>query len=411
VAPGFTLASIGAGDCPLVTAGSSTAGTLAAGADCLLAISFAPPEAGSISGSLVVTDNSLDAAAPHYATQTIALNGTATRDTQTIHFTAPPAKVTYGAGTITLAATSTSGLPVSFNVTGPATLSGKTLRITGAGGVVVTASQAGNNSYGAATPVEKTIVVQPALLTVTAANATRVYGKTNPAFTDTITGFVNGDTAAKAVTGAAKLTSAATAKSAVGAYAITGAQGTLSAKNYTFKFVSGTLTVTKAPLMVTANNATAVYGQTLPKFGYTATGFVNGDTKAVLSGTPSETSKAVKGSLPGSYAIDITAGTLKAANYSLTFKAGTLTIEPAGRTPAPVFKPGTGLYSAPQKVTITDSIKGSAIYYTVNGTTPTTQSARYKGAITVSAPEKIEAIAVATGYTESAVSTATYTFK
>jgi hypothetical protein len=59
-----------------------------------------------------------------------------------------------------------------------------------------------------------------------------------------ITGFVNGDTAATAVTGAAALSTTATAASAVGTYPITAAAGTLAAKNYSFKFVNGTLTVT-----------------------------------------------------------------------------------------------------------------------------------------------------------------------
>lgn len=411
LATGFTLNSSGAGDCPLVTASSSTAGTLAVGAACLLPISFTPSETGAINGSLVLTDNALNAAAPNYATQTIGLAGTATQATQAIQFTAPASPVTYGVSPIALSATTTSGLAVKFTVSGPASLNGSTLKIEGAGAVVVTASQAGNSTYQAAAPVQRTITVKPAALTVTAKNASRVYGKANPGFTDTITGFVNGDTLAKAVTGAASLTTTATAKSAVGSYAIKAAAGTLAAKNYTFKFVAGTLTVTKALLTVTANNAKAVYDQALPKFGYTAAGFLNGDTKAVLKGAPVESTKAVKGSVPGTYTISIAAGTLKATNYSFVFKDGTLTITPIGPAATPVLKPGTGMYSSTQKVTITDATPGAAIYYTVGGATPTTKSTRYKGAITVSATETVKAIAVATGYTDSAVATATYMIK
>jgi hypothetical protein len=68
-----------------------------------------------------------------------------------------------------------------------------------------------------------------------------------------------------------------------------------------------------------------------------------------------------------------------------------------------------GTYASPQSVSITDSTSGATIYYTANGTTPTTSSTKYIAAITVSATETIEAIAVAAGDNNSAVASATYT--
>jgi N-acetylneuraminic acid mutarotase len=76
---------------------------------------------------------------------------------------------------------------------------------------------------------------------------------------------------------------------------------------------------------------------------------------------------------------------------------------------APVLSPGAGTFTSSQSVTITDSTAGATIYYTTNGTTPTASSTKYTGAISVSSTETIEAIAVATGYSDSIVSTATYT--
>jgi len=80
---------------------------------------------------------------------------------QTITFTQPTTPVTYASGlTITLSATASSGLPVTFSVvSGPATISGNTLTITGTGSVVVAANQAGNTDYAAAPQVKRTIVV------------------------------------------------------------------------------------------------------------------------------------------------------------------------------------------------------------------------------------------------------------
>ena len=83
-----------------------------------------------------------------------------------------------------------------------------------------------------------------------------------------------------------------------------------------------------------------------------------------------------------------------------------------GTTPsaaAPTFSPASGTYSSTQSVSISDSTAGAVIYYTTDGSTPTTSSAVYSGPITVSSTETLEAIAVATGYSDSSVATALYT--
>lgn len=85
---------------------------------------------------------------------------------QTITFPTIPTQ--NGLGTVTLTASASSGLPVSYSITsGPATVSGNILTITGAGSVTVTASQAGNNTnYTAAAPVSQTFTVNP-VVTIT----------------------------------------------------------------------------------------------------------------------------------------------------------------------------------------------------------------------------------------------------
>ncbi|WP_446745055.1 chitobiase/beta-hexosaminidase C-terminal domain-containing protein [Silvibacterium acidisoli] len=75
---------------------------------------------------------------------------------------------------------------------------------------------------------------------------------------------------------------------------------------------------------------------------------------------------------------------------------------------APVFSVGGGTYTAPQIVALTDSTPGATVYYTTNGTTPTASSTKYTKVFTVSSSQTVQAIAVASGYTNSSVSTVNY---
>ena len=163
ISTGFSFDA--ASTCPSLTASSSTA-DLMAGESCTVGVDFSPTTLGSVSGALVFTDNNLNGQ-PN-ATQTVNLSGTATPAVQTITFPQPSSPVTYGTSSVTLAATASSGLAVSYAVTsGPGSISGATLSFTGAGTVVVTASQAGNANYAAAIPVSVSIVVNAALQTIT----------------------------------------------------------------------------------------------------------------------------------------------------------------------------------------------------------------------------------------------------
>ncbi len=78
-------------------------------------------------------------------------------------------------------------------------------------------------------------------------------------------------------------------------------------------------------------------------------------------------------------------------------------------TATPSFSPPAGTYSSPQMVTISDATAGATIYYTTDGSTPTTASTVFTGPIAVSSTETIKAIAAAPGFSNSAVATATYT--
>jgi len=77
-------------------------------------------------------------------------------------------------------------------------------------------------------------------------------------------------------------------------------------------------------------------------------------------------------------------------------------------TPAPTFSPAPGMYASTQTVTISDAMSGATIYYTTDGSIPSKYSLAYSNPIAVSSPETIQAIAVAPGYSPSAVASAEY---
>jgi len=75
----------------------------------------------------------------------------------------------------------------------------------------------------------------------------------------------------------------------------------------------------------------------------------------------------------------------------------------------PTFNPGAGTYTSAQSVTISTATSGAAIYYTTDGSTPTSASTLYTGAINVASTQTIKAIALKSGMTDSAAATAAYT--
>ena len=161
-----------------------------------------------------------------------------------------------------------------------------------------------------------TISTEPQeVVTITANDITMEYGDEVPELTYTVTG---GE-----LNGKPKLTTTATKTSAVGVYSISIEKGTVT--NEHFKLVPGTLTITKAPLIVTAKSYTKVEGEDNPAFEIIYSGWKNNETEAVLNKKPTATTTANVQSPPGTYPITVSGG--EAANYSFTYVSGTLTIK------------------------------------------------------------------------------------
>ena len=172
---------------------------------------------------------------------------------------APPSAITYGTPLSVTQLNATASVPGTFVYTPAAgTVLGAGLQTLSA-----TFTPSDTTNYATVTTTVN-ITDSKAVLTVTANNASRVYGAANPAFTPTYSGFVNGDTSA-VLTGSPSLTTTATAASPAGSYTITAAAGSLTAANYSFVFVNGTLTITKATssLSVSSTINPSTYGQSV----------------------------------------------------------------------------------------------------------------------------------------------------
>jgi hypothetical protein len=157
----------------------------------------------------------------------------------------------------------------------------------------------------------------------------------------------------------------------------------------TFSLASGTYTTAQSVTIVDQTSGATIY--------YTTDGSSPTASSTMYSGAISVNSSITL------KAIAIAAGFANSAVASASY---TINL-PAAATP--VISLPTGTYNAAQTVTITDATPGAVIYYTLNGDIPTTQAAAYAGAISIDATETLKTIAVASGYSESAVPSATYT--
>ncbi|MBR2203159.1 MAG: hypothetical protein IJ914_03015, partial [Prevotella sp.] len=181
--------------------------------------------------------------------------------------------------------------------------------------IIVSGAFAGNYDI---TCVKGTLTITAAApVTVATKSYSRKYGEANPTFEYTTSG--------AALSGTPSITCEATATSPVGEYEIVASKGTVT--NYNVTYVNGKLTITKAPLTITAKSYTIKQGDALPTFEAEYSGFKNNETASVLSTQPTVGTTATSASEPGTY--DIIVSGASATNYDITYVKGTLTITQA----------------------------------------------------------------------------------
>lgn len=183
---------------------------------------------------------------------------------------------------------------------------------------VVATFTSGDGNYTDATQTATLSITEPAI-TITANDQTMTYGGATPVLTYTISPSVPLQTAPTC-------TSAANAATPVGAYAgvisCTGAAKT----GCTFIYVNGSMTVQPAPAVVTANDQSITVGSAIPALTYSTS-----PSTVDFTTTPACTTTATSSSPAGTYPITCSGGV--SANYTLSYVAGTLTVNVAPTTP------------------------------------------------------------------------------
>ncbi len=301
----------------------------------LLKQAFSSADVGDRSLSAAYTINDGNGGG-NYAVTSVTASGTITPADLTI--TAHGASKSYGTALV-LAGTEFSSIGLKNNETiASVSLASEGFAsdatVTG-GPYVINATGATGGSFKpsnyAITYVPGQLIVTKANLVVTANDA----GKTYDGLTFTggygvsYSGFVNGETAA-VLGGTIVYGGASQGATNAGSYAIS-ASG-LTADNYAIAFQDGTLTIDKAPLTVTANGANKIYDGLafIGGNGVSYSGFVNGETAAVLGGSTIYGGTSQEAKNAGSYVIS--ASGLSADNYAIAYQDGALTIDKAALT-------------------------------------------------------------------------------
>lgn len=196
----------------------------------------------------------------------------------------------------------------------------------GAGTYSVAASATAKNYEIGCT--EGTLTVKKAPLSVKVNAKSRVYGDANPQFDFTYVGLKNGD-GVPVFTSELTTSTKATKYSDVGDYEVTVSGGV--ATNYSFtEYIPGTLTITQAPLGISAQSTVREYGEANPEFQFAYSGFKNEDTEECLTALPTVVTSATPTSSVGEY--EITPNGAEAKNYAISYTSGTLTVNKAPLT-------------------------------------------------------------------------------
>ena len=169
--------------------------------------------------------------------------------------------------------------------------------------------------------------VTPVPLTITASNGSMSYGGTVPTITPIYSGFVNSDSASSLTTKPTCSTMATTSSPVAGSPYVSSCGGAVD-PNYAFSYFGGTVTVTPAPLTITASSPAIAYGS-VPTITPGYSGFKNGDTGSSLSTPPICSTTATSSSPASPPAYPSSCSGAVDSNYTISYVAGTVSVNKA----------------------------------------------------------------------------------
>lgn len=262
-------------------------------------------------GTSTITANDGTTSIPQTLTvNKAALLITANNQTRVYHSSNPSLTITYTGFVNSETSSALSSLPsVTTSATTTSTVGSYSIVPSGAVGVNYSISY-----------INGTLTITKANLTITADNKTRAYATANPTFTASYTGFLGTDNSSS-LTSLPAINTTAIISSSCGTYTLS--IGGAVSSDYNLTYVTGTLTITKVTLTVTADNLSKVQGSINPTLTQSFAGFVNSDTTANIT-VPTLSTTATTGSAVGTYPITNSGGS--ATNYNFTYVPGTLSI-------------------------------------------------------------------------------------
>jgi hypothetical protein len=141
---------------------------------------------------------------------------------------------------------------------------------------------------------------------------------------------------------------------------------------------------------------------------------VDSDKAAVIhytvdGSTPTAASAVYSKAIPVSKTTTVKALAVASGLTPSAVVSATFTITAPSPTATPTFSMAGGTFTSTIWPTLSDTTSGAVIYYTTDGSTPTTKSAIYSSELTISTTTTVKAIAVAPGWAPSAVASVTYT--